>query len=160
MRFTTALLTVSLLSVASGCGDAPQDLQAIFDEEVRTSWKENWHWVEGIAFLESGGLYADTGDPEDQPLDRPNVLPLLRRLKEAGKLDWQAVVDKDDHTMAVAIVAKLPGDPEAVARIKDILAEEQQHFPGAILEQWGYQWLSLDFLNREQAAFEDDVDQG
>ena len=47
---------------------------------------------------------------------------------------------------------KLPRDKFRRQRIEDYIEDAKQDFPGMILDQWGHQWLSLDFLGEEEAA--------
>lgn len=146
-------LVLFFAAALAGCGEPPLDDMAEFDQQVETVWKQKWNFVDGITFLESGGLYADSGDPEDQALDRPSVLPLLKRLKETFDVNVTAVVSKQDAKKAFAMVVPVPIEPEARSQLREFLAKEQDTFPGDISAQWGHQWLQLEFLTREQSDF-------
>jgi len=148
------VFSLLLLAICGGCqSEPPIDQEAWFDHEVETVWKEKFPWTPAIPFFEKGGLYVQMGDQDETPFDRPYVLPLLQKLEREFSLDWQAAVKRDKQNFAVAVMAKLPADPAIRERIVTALEEHQKTFPGAILQQWGHQWLSIDFLTAEQDAY-------
>jgi hypothetical protein len=156
-RFKYTLLVFIITFMGTiGCGAKPVDYEARFDDDVETTWTKKWKWVDAVQYLEKGGVYVDTGDSEDAALDRPRVLPILKRLQREFGMEWEAVLDQS-QSLALAVVARLPNDASARAKIEAVLAEEQRQFPGAILQQWGHKWLSLDFLNEEQAKYMEDL---
>ncbi|QDT56941.1 hypothetical protein Pan44_50040 [Caulifigura coniformis] len=145
-----------LLLAASGCENAAAlELQARadFDKQVDTTWRNNWLWVEGIQFFDKGGIYIDSDEPGHPAYDKPVVLPLMKRLSAKHGLKWHAVCDKRKRNIAVAIVAKIPDQEGVRAAIMEMLSAEQKAFPLDILVQEGNRWLSLDFLDAEDAAF-------
>ncbi len=152
---SAALLACELAGCESAAAIEGRERVA-FDKQVDTEWKKNWNWVEGLQFLEKGGLYLDTGEPGDPAYDRPAILPLLKRLSKSHGLKWHAVVDKKKRSFAVAVVGQLPEDEQSRRAIMDTLNEEQKTFPLDILVQQGNRWLSLDFLTPEDSAFLDD----
>ncbi len=153
---TFVFLFVAIIAV--GCGAKPIDLESRFDDDVENAWSTKWKWVDAVQFFEKGGMYVDSGDPEDPALDRPHVLPLLKRLQQEFGLEWQAVLDNTNQTTALAVVARLPNDSTIRQRIEASLQREQASFPGDILQQWGHKWLTLDFLNEAQAKFMEEED--
>lgn len=145
-----ALVLVSLI----GCRQKPAvDYEARFDTQVDQVWSKDSKWVDAVQHFEGGGYYADLDEEDEQPIDRPHVLPLLKRLESSFGLEWQAILEKKDPQYAVAVVARLPADPTCRPRLEEALKNEQKTFPGAILQQWGHKWVSLDFLNEEDAKF-------
>ena len=151
--FVVGLLVLSLLS---GCGEKKVDYEKRFDTEVEERWSRDSKWVDAIQHLSSGGSFVDLGEPEESPLDVPHVLPLLRRLAKEFSLEWQAITDEKDPTRVWVVVARLPDDLSIRKKIETVLEREQKTFPGAILQQWGHHWVSLDFLNQEQSDFLDE----
>ena len=131
---------------ASGCSRPGLDGPAMFDLEVQQNYFANYDQTDAIEFLTDGGIYVDRDEPGEQKLDRPHILPLLQKLKTELSMAPIAVVSRDDEKLALAIVAKLP---EAVTRadVEALLLKAQDTFPGEILQQWGYEWLSIDFLS-------------
>lgn len=148
-----AVIACLLLPAVAGCGREKVDYQAEFDQQVDRDWKKNWRWVDAEKFFQSGGLFLDTGEPGDQTLDRPHILPIVKRLREQHGLKWQAVVDKKHTRFALALVAELPSEGD-VEQIRKSLDREQEKFPGEILSQFGHQWMSMDFLTEEILEWE------
>jgi hypothetical protein len=110
---------------------------------------EKLELVDAEKFFSTGGLFIDSGEPEDPLLDRPHILPLLKRLRDKHGLNWQAVVHKKKTKFAVALVAALPSESD-VEKIKQTIDEAQNTFPGEILSQYGRQWMSIDFLTESR----------
>lgn len=150
------LAAVLILGALCGCEStgAIEGRERIeFDTQVDTVWKKNWDWVEGLQFLEKGGIYVDSGEPGETPYDKPLVLPLLKRLAIKHGLKWYAVVDKRKRNIAVAFVGQLPETDGARKAAVETLTAEQDSFPLDILVQVGNRWLSLDFLSEEDSKF-------
>jgi hypothetical protein len=158
MSFVRVLLTSGLLLPAvAGCSQEKIDYQAKFDRVVESEWRAKWGWVDAEKFFSAGGLFIDSGEPGDPTLDRPHILPLLKKLKEKHGLKWQAVVHKKKTKFAVALVAELPSAAD-VELIKQTIEGEQDQFPGEILSQYGHQWMSVDFLTEEDLKWEQEAE--
>ncbi len=154
------MLALMLTAAVSGCGSSAVvegQERLDFDKQVDTTWKKNWNWVEGLQFLEKGGLYFDTGDPGDPTYDKSHILPLLKRISTRHGLKWHAVVDKKDRSFALAILGQFPDVDGVRKAVMDTLNEEQKSFPIDILVQEGSRWLSLDFMTPEDAKFLSDA---
>jgi hypothetical protein len=157
-RIPLLVLASSLLAPALvGCGREEVDYGARFDHQVNNEWGKKWNLVDAEKFFGAGGLFIDSGEPGDPTLDRPHILPLLRKLREKHGLNWQAVVHKKKKQFAVALVAELPSEGEA-EKIKQTVEQEQDKFPGEILSQYGHQWMSVDFLTEEDLEWEREAD--
>jgi hypothetical protein len=156
-RRKLCLLVLLLMPCVAGCGESAEAIEGRaridFDTQVETTWKKNWDWVEGVTYLEKGGLYFDTGDPGDPTFDRSHVLPLLKRISATHGMKWKAVVDRKDRSFALAIIGQYP-DVEGVQKaVRDSLEKEQKSFPIDILIQEGNRWLSIDFMNPDDSRF-------
>ncbi len=151
--FRLLLLLLLVAGPLPGCGREAIDYQAKFDHMVDNDWKQNWNWVDAEKFFQQGGLFIDTGEPEDPALDRPHILPLLKTMREQHGLKWQAVVHRKKTRFAVALVAELPTASE-VDQIQKLLEQEQERFPGEILWQFGHRWMSIDFMTEEDLEWE------
>jgi hypothetical protein len=138
------------LTFTAGCS-RQIDLEARFDKRVEQSWTKDTRWVDAVAHLSSGGLFIDTEESDGQLLDTPHVLPLLQRLAQEFSLEWQAVTQDVNPKQALVVVARLNADSLIREKIERAIVREQQGFPGMILYQWGHRWLSINFLNQEQA---------
>ena len=147
-RISIALGILMSSVLMSGCSPPELDRQAKFDIEVQEHYFAAYDKGDAIAFLKSGGLYVDSGEPDDPQLDRPHILPLLERMKSKFGMDPLAVISKQDAKLAFAVVAKMP---QGVTQedVQKFLLEEQENFPGEILQEWGHEWLSLDFLSQQ-----------
>jgi hypothetical protein len=156
-RVRVLLVSCLLGCVLAGCGKEKVDFQAKFDHVVDQDWRKNWNWVDAEKFFSAGGLFVDSGEPGDPTLDRPHILPLLKRLRDKHGLKWQAVVHKKKTKFAVALVAQLPSEGD-VEKIKQTIESEQDKFAGEILSQYGHQWMSVDFLTEEDLEWERQAD--
>lgn len=149
-----------LLPALNGCGESTAAVavkeRSQFDQEVETTWKKNWDWVEGLKYLEKGGLYFDSGEPGDPTYDKSHVLPLLKRISAKHGLKWHAVVDKKNRSICLAIVGQFPDVDGVQKAVRDALEEEQKSFPVDILIQEGNRWLSIDFMSPENSKFLED----
>jgi hypothetical protein len=144
------VLTVELLS---GCGSDPTaGWETANDQQVQRSFA-NQKTGDAIASLERGLTYIDQDEPGEQKLDKPVVLPLLKRLKQEFGLDWQAAISKGKDPIILNIYAKLPSQDGIREKIEAALDREQKTFPGAILQAWGNDYLSLEFQTEETAEF-------
>ena len=104
----------------------------------------------GPFFADGGHYYNDPKDPEATPLDEPHIIPLLTQLRREFGLE-QFVILSEEANMAYAVVMKLPQDADSRRALETRLAEADAAFPGMILQEWGEEWLSLDFADEEQA---------
>jgi hypothetical protein len=151
------LLALLMMPCLAGCGESAEAIEGRartdFDKQVDTTWKKNWDFVEGLKFLEKGGLYFDTGDAGDPAYDKSHILPLLKRISAKHGLKWQVVVDKKNRSFALAIVGQFPDVDGVQKAVRESLEEEQKSFPVDILVQEGNRWLSLDFMAPDDAKF-------
>lgn len=147
------LVELICLTLVIGCGQQSIDPEARFDATVENSWAKDSIWVDAVKHLSSGGKFMDTGETGDPVLDVPQVLPVLQRLREEFRLEWQAITEERNPKQALAIVAKLPEDTMIREKVKLAIDREQKSFPGAILYQWGHRWLAINFLTQEQVDF-------
>jgi hypothetical protein len=154
------LLALLLSSGLTGCGESAEVIEqrdrAEFDKQVETTLKKDWVWLEALQFLEKGGEYVDSGEPGVPKYDKPNVLPLLQRLTKKHGLKWQAICDKKQRSICVAIVGQFPDSEGAHAAVMETLNVEQKSFPLDILVTEGNRWLSIDFMTPENAKFLED----
>jgi hypothetical protein len=150
----TGMLALALLP---GCGASEIDVEQRFDHTVEDSWTKDSNWVDAVKLLSTGGRFIDDEEDKTHVLDGPHVLPLLQRLSTEFGLEWQAITEDVNPMQALVVIARLPGDPQIRTKIEAVLNKEQDTFPGAILHQWGHRWLSINFLNKEQAAM---IEQG
>jgi hypothetical protein len=58
----------------------------------------------------------------------------------------------EDEPYCWGIVVRIPEDPAQRQQFQEFLNREDDAFPGMILQEWGHEWVSLDFLNEEAAA--------
>ncbi len=152
-RLCCGVLSVCWIFVA-GCSREQFDPQAAFDSEVEAGYLQKFPQAEAVRFLTEGGLYVDSGDPDDPEvarLDQAHVVPLLQRLDSEFSMKSIAVLSQDDPQVALAIVAALP-DGVTKEEVTSLLMDVQQEFPGEILVEWGHKWLSLDFLTAQDVA--------
>jgi hypothetical protein len=143
--FVLLILTPLLLS---GCG---RDHEADVDSKVTEEWMQDGMYVDAIEYLEDGGEYDDVEAADGTPeLEAAAILPFFRRLKEEFDFDQYAILI-EDADYCWGFVVKLPDDAAKRKEFQAFLESENESFPGLILEEWGHEWLSLDFLD-EQAA--------
>jgi hypothetical protein len=149
------LLLVSLAAL-SGCGSAAAvegQERVDFDRQVETTWKKNWDWTAAIPYLEKGGTFFDSGEPGDPNYDKPQILPLMKRVAAKHGVKWHLMMDKKNHSFGLGIVGQLPDREGAHSAVIETLMEEQKTFPLNILVRAGNQWMSLDFMTPEDAKF-------
>ena len=161
-RMRNACLALLVALTLAGCSESAAVIEgrerSEFDSQVETEWRKNWAWVEGVQFLEKGGIYADSGEPGERAYDKLDVLPLLKRLSGKHQMKWFAIVDKKKRNIAVAIVGQYPETDKVREDAMTTLLEEQKTFPLDILVQTGNRWLSLDFLSEEDSKFLSDAE--
>lgn len=141
-----------LLLLSTGCGEPTPDLQEYVDQRIEDEWIEDGASVDAMQFFAEGGHYYNHPDfPDATPLDEPHIVPLLVKLRDDFELE-PLVILSEEPNVAYAVVMKLPeqGSQRRQA-IEDWLNEADAQFPGMILQEWGYNWLSLDFLDEDEA---------
>lgn len=150
VSFATCALIVTL----TGCSEKEVNYAQITEQRILDSMnKDELKKVDAISFIENGGLYVDDPDFGDAPFDRPHIVPLLKALRDDFGFDWTALVSREKKSpRAYDLIARLPPGVSR-AQVESRLSEIQTDFPGEILQSWGEEWLSLDFLNAEEAAF-------
>lgn len=146
--------TCALIVILTGCSEKEVNYAQITEQRILDSMNRDvYKQVDAIDFLEEGGLYVDDPDFGDAPFDRPHIVPLLKTLRDDFGFDWTALVSREKKSpRAYDLVARLPPGVSR-AQVESRLSEIQTDFPGEILQSWGEEWLSLDFLNAEEAAF-------
>ena len=153
-RLISTLSLMLVFASLHGCSNYQADLgekmKKNTDQLIEQEYIPNFDQKEAIEFLEKGGHFVEMGDPEDQKIDVPAVVPCLERLQEEFGMKWIAFIPKDDPEFAEAIVAKIP---LGVSRkqVHETLVEIQQDFPGDILQEWGDRWFLIDFLDEEES---------
>ncbi len=133
-----------------GCGDSVVSDAAALDTQIEDQWMANREVVDAIPFLEKGGMYENVGNKGEVPIDKPYVLPLLKRIRDELSLKPVAVLEGPQHAMAILI--EIPKDPLKRQRMGDILQKAADSFPGLLMDNWGHKWLSLDYLDQLEVA--------
>ena len=144
------LLLAIALMVCCGCGSSAISDAAALDTQIEDQWMANREVVDAIPFLEKGGKYENLGIPGEVPIDKPHVLPLLKRIRDELSLKPVAVLEGPQHAMAILI--EIPKDPTQRKRMGNILQQTADSFPGLLMDNWGHKWLSLDFLDQQEVA--------
>lgn len=151
MRFATTISMLGLLTLAS-CGEPSIDLEEWVDQRTENEWMQPGKYVDGAEFFAEGGHYYNhPDDPEATQLDEPYIIPLLNRLREEFDIPQYVILDEEPK-MAYAVVMKLPDGRGKRKALEEWLNDEDAKFPGMILQEWGNKWLSLHFLDHEEAA--------
>jgi hypothetical protein len=141
------LLLPPLLAV--GCGK--DDYESDVDFRITQEWMQPGMYVDAIEYLETGGQYDAMAMPDTASLDQTAILPFLQRLKTEFDPEQYAIL-VEDEPYCWGIVVKIPEQPAQRQRFQEFLAREDAAFPGMILQEWGHEWVSLDFLNEQAAA--------
>lgn len=145
-RVERQLLVVVILLVSIGCGStAITDAKAL-DVQIEEKWMPNHQMVDAIPFFEGGGHYEDYGES----IDQPHVLPLMKRFRDELSLKPMAILE--DPQLAMAIVIEIPNDAAQRTRMRKMLQEADDAFPGLLMDNWGQKWLSLDFLDDNEVT--------
>lgn len=142
------LLLLSLLP-AAGCTGG--DYESEVDLKITEDWMQPGMYVDAVEYLESGGQYDTLAMPDSAGLDQTAILPFLKRLKNEFDQEQYAILIEGEP-YCWGIVVKLPEDDVQRRQFQDFLDREDATFPGMILQEWGHEWVSLDFLNEEAAA--------
>ena len=151
---TGAFLAALSLVCLVGCGEPEIDLEELVDRRVDEEWMQPGMYVDAGPFFAKGGHYYDHPDMEDRPkLDEPHIIPLLTKLREEFDLPQYVILDEQSPGVAWAVVMKLPPGNGARQAIREFLDNADKDFPGMILQEWGEDWLSIDFLNEEEEKF-------
>lgn len=140
------LMSLMVALCASGCRE---DIKATADERVRETLLDTQEKREAIPFLETGGRFKDPD--ATTTVDRDVVLPLLKRLHEISPTEQWAIIRPNDTTWAFALLIELPKDKPTVERMAEVVLEAEGKFSGMILQQWGHEWLSVDFIDEKGA---------
>jgi hypothetical protein len=149
MKRWFTLLVIGLVLCATGCGGKP-DYKRIADERVQDLLFDKYDRREAIPFFEESGQFFDTDATTS--VDREVVLPLLRRLAEIDRTEQWVMLKPGMTDAALALLVKLPGDPEVVERMAEVVQEADDGYSGFIIQQWGYNWLQMALV--DQSAYE------
>ncbi len=126
-----------------------QDLKEQADEVVRQKVLEGFEKREAIPFFEKQGRFIDA-EGDTTSVDRDVVLPLLKQLRVKMAATDQWVTLKPDNTLPFyKLLIELPDNPQTVDRMAKVVEEADDRFSGFILQQWGHQWLSINFIDKE-----------
>jgi hypothetical protein len=154
VRFRAAALCLVLTTVSlAGCRT---DYQELGDEHVRQDLLGKLERREAIPFFEASGRFFDLDD--ETTVDRDVVLPLLKRLKQVAPTDQWAVLRPNGSDWALALVVRLPRDAAVVQQMVQAVRQADEQYPGRILQQWGHEWLSVDFVDQAGAEFFDQAE--
>jgi hypothetical protein len=149
MRFAL-VFCVGMVVCAAGCGGTP-DWQEVGDDNVRNGLFPTHERREAIPFFEQNGRYIDRD--EATTVDRDIVLPLLKNLQQVAATEQWVMIRPSDTNWAGALVVELPENSETVDRMAAVVQEADDKFPGFIVQQWGHEWLAMDFLDKETYEF-------
>lgn len=151
------ILLLLVLPPCCGCRSEP-DLEGMVDRRVREEWMQPGQFQDAIAFLENGGSYYNSPDANGEtPLDQEVILPLLKDLQAEFQRPIHAIT-LDDPDRAWSIVMPFPEDPAERQRVIDWIDAANEEFPGMILEEIGQEWLTLDFLDEEEARLVEEIE--
>jgi len=148
MRYVSLCLGIMLC--AAGCNGNP-DWKEVGDENVRDGLFATHERQEAIPFFEKNGRYFDID--ASTTVDRDVVLPLLKRLNEVASTEQWVMIRPDEKDWAGALVIGLPEDSKTVELMAKVVQEEDDRFPGLIVQQWGHEWLAIDFLDQQTYEF-------
>jgi hypothetical protein len=143
-------LCLGMVLCAAGCS-READWKEVGDDNVRDGLFTTHERREAIPFFEQKGRYVDVD--ASTTVDRDVVLPLLKRLQEVATTEQWVMIRPTANDWAGALVVELPDDPETVDRMAQVVQEADDQFPGFIVQQWGHEWLAMDFLEKETYEF-------
>jgi hypothetical protein len=149
IRSVAVLLLLVLLLLPVGCGQ--DDFEAEVDFKITEEWMQPGMYVDAIEYLETGGHYETMVMPGSPGLDQTAILPFLKRLKAEFDQEQYAIL-LEEEPYCWGIVVRIPDEDPQRQRFQEFLNREDDDFPGMILQEWGHEWVSLDFLNEEAAA--------
>jgi hypothetical protein len=142
----------ALLACLMGCSEPP-DYESQFDQQVHEDWLATGKMHPAVSFFEQGGHYYAKDEGADTPdLDQDLIVPLLKGLASEFRLPQHVVTQPDNPSYAWAILVELPEEPATRQKLERYLEEADAGFSGMIIQQWGNRWLSLDFLDEDEAA--------
>jgi len=145
-----ASVCLGLMLCAAGCSRDP-DWKEVGDDNIRENLFSTHERREAIPFFEEKGRYFDVDT--STTVDRDVVLPLLKRLNEVASTEQWALIRPKHDDWAGALVIGLPDNPQTVDRMAQVVQEADDQFPGFIVQQWGHEWLAIDFLDQETYEF-------
>jgi hypothetical protein len=134
----------------AGCSGKP-DWKEVGDDNVRDGLFTTHERREAIPFFEQQGRYFDMDD--STTVDRDVVLPLLKRLNEVAPTEQWAVIHPKQDDLAAMLVVALPSDEQTVEEMAKIVEEADANYPGFIVQQWGHEWLAMNFLDKQTYDF-------
>jgi hypothetical protein len=133
---------------AAGCGKP--DHKQIADDRVRNLLFDKFEKREAIPFFEQQGKFVDID--ATTTVDRDVVLPLLKRLSEVQPTEQWVMLKPGQADTAVALLVRLPEDPETEDRMAEVVQQADDQYSGFIIQQWGYEWLGMALV--DQTGFE------
>jgi hypothetical protein len=145
-----ASLCLGLALCAAGCNRTP-DWKRAGDENITENLFATHERREAIPFFEQKGRYFD--NDASTTVDRDVVLPLLKRLNGVAATEQWVVLRPEVENWAGGLVIGLPEDPQTVDQMAQVVQEADDAFPGFIIQQWGHEWLAIDFIDQETYEF-------
>jgi len=142
------ILLSAAVAICAGCGKP--DYKRIADDRVQELLFDKYDRREAIPFFEERGQFFDVDATTS--VDRDVVLPLLQRLAEVDRTEQWVMLKPGKTDAALALLVKLPDDPDVVDRMAEVVQEADDGFSGFIVQQWGYDWLQMALV--DQAAYE------
>jgi hypothetical protein len=149
MTCRAVCISIGLALCAAGCGGNP-DYKRIADDRVQELLFDKYERREAIRFFEESGRFFDADATTS--VDRDVVLPLLQRLAEIDRTEQWVMLKPGKTDAALALLVKLPDDPEVVDRMAEVVQEADDGYSGFIIQQWGYDWLQMALVDK--AAYE------
>ena len=143
-------LCLGMVLCAAGCSRDP-DWKEVGDDNIRENLFATHERREAIPFFEEKGRYFDMD--ASTTVDRDVVLPLLKRLSEVASTEQWVMIRPTAEDWAGALVIALPENTHTVDRMAQVVQEADEQFPGFIVQQWGHEWLAIDFVNQETYEF-------
>ena len=130
--------------LSAGCG---RDIKQVADRHVDVDMLNKHEKRPAVPFFEKHGQFFDIDKTTN--VDQEVVLPLLKRLNELAPTPQWVVMRPEKRDAAYGVVIGLPKDPKLVDRMAEAVQEADDKFDGLILQQWGYEWLLINLIDKQ-----------